>query len=168
MRQCLGRLLYLLCYYPLTGFCFFWYERHKRLVSLDAAAVVLFFFIFNRIKIFTKNTAQNAFIGMAILAAGLFLIPLFKDNFLYCSVAIIVISFGGYIAFPQLYGLAVKTDFQERKVFYLGLMALSGAVGESCMHTLFWITGNANFCLLLSAVFLITTAILIKRRDIKS
>lgn len=136
--------------------------------SLDAAAVVLFFFIFNRIKIFTKNTAQNAFIGMVILAAGLSLIPLFKDKFLYCSVAIIIISFGGYIAFPQLYGLAVKTDFQERKVLYLGLMTFSGAVGESCMHTLFWITGNANFCLFLSAAFLITTAFLMKRIQIKS
>lgn len=90
------------------------------------------------------------------------------DEFLYWTIAIIVISLGGYIAFPQLYGLAVKTDFQERKVLYLGLLTFSGAVGESCMHALFWLTGNASFCLFLSAVLLITTAFLIKRCKIRS
>ncbi len=90
------------------------------------------------------------------------------DEFLYWTIAIIVISLGGYIAFPQLYGLAVKTDFQERKVLYLGLLTFSGAVGESCMHALFWVTGNASFCLFLSAVLLITTAFLIKRCKIRS
>ncbi len=147
---------------------FFGVEGINAWFSLDAAAVVLFFFVFNRIKILTKNTAQNAFIGMIILAAGLFLIPLFKDDFLYSAIAIIVISFGGYIAFPQLYGLAVKTDFQERKVLYLGLMTFSGAVGEGCMHALFWMTGNANFCLFLSATWLITNAFLIKFCKIRS
>lgn len=153
---------------PSLDSSFFGVEGINAWLSLDAAAVVLFFFVFNRIKIFTKNTVQNAFIGMIILATGLFLIPFFKDEFLYCAVAIIVISFGGYIAFPQLYGLAVKTDFQERKVLYLGLMTFSGAVGEGCMHALFWMTGHASFCLFLSAALLITNAFLIKCCKIRS
>lgn len=153
---------------PSLDSSFFGVDGINAWFSLDAAAVVLFFFVLNRIKILTKNTAQNAFIGMIILATGLFLIPLFKNDFLYCAIAIIIISFGGYIAFPQLYGLAVKTNFQERKVLYLSLMTFSGAVGEGCMHTLFWITGNASFCLFLSAVLLITNAFLIKRCKILS
>lgn len=153
---------------PSLDSSFFGVEGMNAWFSLDAAAVVLFFFVFNRMKVFTKNTTQNAFIGMIVLAVGLFLMPLFKDDFLYCAIAIIIISFGGYIAFPQLYGLAVKTDFQERKVLYLGLLTFSGAVGESCMHALFWLTGNASFCLFLSAVLLITTAFLIKRCKIRS
>ncbi|WP_027711444.1 hypothetical protein [Dickeya chrysanthemi] len=132
-------------------------------LSVDSAAVVMLFFIFNKFKIFSKNTSQNAFFGMLIISGGLFLIFLFKSEFLYSAMAIIVVSFGGYIAFPQLYGLAVKTKFNERKALYLGLMAFSGAVGEGCMQALFWITGSANFCLLLSTLLLMVNAFLIKR-----
>lgn len=132
-------------------------------LSVDSAAVVIIFFIFNKFKIFSSNTSRNAFFGMSIIAVGLFFIFLFKSEFLYSAIAIIIVSFGGYIAFPQLYGLAVKTRFKERKALYLGLMAFSGALGEGCMQALFWITGSANLCLLLSTLLLMVNAFLIKR-----
>ncbi|WP_413740862.1 hypothetical protein [Sodalis sp. RH18] len=113
-------------------------------LSFDAVVVVALFFLLKHINLFQHNTTFNAGIGLMAILAALLLFVLCQHNFYILLFALSVLAFGGYLAFGQLYGLAMRTRFTQRKTFYLGLLSFSGALGEGGTQAIFWLTRNAD------------------------
>lgn len=113
-------------------------------LSFDAVIVVALFFLFRRFSLFQHNTTGNASIGMMAILAALLFIMLGMHDFYILLVSLSVLAFGGYLAFGQLYGLAMQTRFTQRKTFYLGLLSFSGALGEGGTQAIFWLTRDAG------------------------
>ncbi|NDL64748.1 MFS transporter [Acerihabitans arboris] len=119
-------------------------------LSFDAIVVVLLFFLLRHTDIFRQNSICNASIGLIAILAALLFIVLSMHNFYILLFSLAVLAFGGYIAFGQLYGLAMQTRFIQRKTFYLGLLSLSGALGEGGTQAIFWLTENAGLSLVIT------------------
>ncbi|QCR38836.1 MFS transporter [Nissabacter sp. SGAir0207] len=116
-------------------------------LSFDAIIVTLLFFAMKRYDLFSENTPTNALKGLAAIFIALLIFYSGTRYFPLLVVAISLLSFGGYVAFGQLYGLAMATHFPARKTFYLSLLSMSGAIGEGGVQGLFWLTGSTQLTL---------------------
>lgn len=119
-------------------------------LSFDAIIVVVLFFLLRRSETFQQNTLLNASIGLIAILTSLLAIMLGMNNFCVLLGSLVLLAFGGYTAFGQLYGLAMQTRFTQRKTFYLGLLSFSGALGEGGTQAIFWITQNAKISLMIT------------------
>jgi len=124
-------------------------------LSLDAIIVTILFFVMNKYGLFRHNTPFNALKGLSALLIALFIFYSGTHSFPLLVTAIVLLSFGGYVAFGQLYGLAMDTEFKLRKTFYLSLLSLAGAIGEGGVQALFWLTGSTQHTLFIVLVFVV-------------
>ncbi len=124
-------------------------------LSFDALVVIVLFFILKYVYFLRNNSVINAAIGLGAILAGLMLILIGQQSFSIILLALTIMAFGGYIAFGQLYGLAMQTPYLHRKTFYLGLLSFSGAMGEAGMQGLFWLTKSVNFCLAIAGCLIL-------------
>jgi len=124
-------------------------------LSFDALVVIVLFFILKLISFLRSNTIINAAIGLLATLAGLMLILVGQQSFYIILLSLVIMAFGGYVAFGQLYGLAMQTPYTHRKTFYLGLLSFSGALGEAGMQGLFWLTQRVNFCLAIACCLIL-------------
>ncbi len=116
-------------------------------LSFDALLVVALFFALKFVSRLENNNAGNAACGLTAVLGGLLLIVMGDHGFYSILTALAMMAFGGYIAFGQLYGLAMQTRFPHRKTLYLGLLSFAGALGEGGMQCVFWLTGSVDFSL---------------------
>lgn len=154
---------------PSLDSCFLGQEGINIWLSFDALVVIALFFMLKAVRWLRENTAVNAAVGLIAILAGLLLIIVGKQELYIILAALAIMAFGGYIAFGQLYGLAMQTRFPHRKTVYLGLLSFSGAVGEGGMQGLFWLTNSVNICLIIACCLVIAGLIslsYLKKKDV--